>query len=34
MFSLPYDENPNQEYKNSPKHNLRNQNNEKSLKLP
>ena len=32
-FPNPYDENPNQEHK-TPKHNLRIQINEKSLKLP
>ena len=33
-FPYPYDENPNQEHKNSPKHNLRIKINEKSLELP
>ena len=30
----PYDETPNQEYKNSPKHNLRIKINENSVELP
>ena len=33
-FPNPYDENPNQEHKNSPKHNLRIKIKEKSLELP
>ena len=33
-FPNPYDENPNQEHKNSPKHNLRIKINEKSLEIP
>ena len=32
-FSNPYDENPNQEHKNSPKHNLRVKVKENSLEL-
>ena len=33
-FPNPYNENPNQEHKNSPKHNLKIKIKEKSLELP